>query len=1252
MSILLVLLTIVIAGYTYLTDSSRVRSMAQAYLSHLLGGRVEIGGATLSIFEGLRVDDVKVHVDPDPRKPDSLLFSAQAFVVNYDPRKLIQGQLEATEIIAQKPHVYLTLTGKSPGDRWNYQRLAKNQPPPPTPTPAVPPRIALPQLLLRNAVVEISEVRGGKRCHVGQLDIDGQLTPVGDGQRYQFEMQSRGFTEGLGPYAHGTVSVNTGELTAHLGNVQFSEDIRSMFPADLRDWWERHELSGRVESVDLSYSPPHDGARPTFSVQTVVRGITLAVHREEWSGSDEIARWQRLREAVALMDVPYRVAGFGPARPDIVSELVDTAPLRLREVSGTFVFNQDAIDIKDLLVRVGRGDAEHPDATNAFRIAGHMAGYGPDAPLQLSVSSADQSGVYFPAHPRFMDSMPRDVRNFYNDLKPQGSCRIDASVDRPVAGTMPRVHAKVDIVEAQFLFRQFPYLFRGASGSISFGPDPVTGKNYVNVLHMHGSGPVGGLNEHADIDVSGRVGPLGPENPEPGFDLRATGRNVCAEPELLAAMPPDVRDELRIFDAPGRGEFPQFRGNFVTLIRRAPGPGKRMTFDTDVDMLDGSGRVVGFPYLLRHAHGKINVRDGYVDVLNATVEDGKSSAVVTGRVRWADETGRNQPLDMNLKLAVRNMPINDELIAAMPGEQGAWLKKLGVAGAIDCDGRVFTIVPDGWRERVKPGHKAPDPPVKFDLAIGIHDGTVWPEAGMFSVSSVTGKLHLTTERLDILDLHGRREEGEIGISGGFTFAAAAPRMALHVTARNLLLDRPLYAMLPLDGRKAWDEVRPEGTADAVIDFQGPLGPDQPPAVASASPHLEFALPAGDSFHALLMPRKLSVKVKTAPYPLTFTSGQVTIDPGHATLKDLVGNHGPAKLTVAGEGSLGIAPVWNLTLHAENLPLDGELRAAMPPVLRDVVDGLKLTGTLGLDFPKLTYRVSQSTDADPDVDVGGLLTLRNGSMDAGMPLTGIQGGLQFTTATRQGKIQSLSGSMALDSLNLGGRPVRDLRLDLLRAPGTNDLHIDKLRAKVAGGELGGGAVITFPEEGANSYTMNLIARDADVKTLTGETDQDIRGELTASLSLEGKWGDASARRGRGDVVVAGKQLYRIPLMLGLMQVTNLSLPIGQPFTKATARYTVEGARVNFEQMDLRADSMMMSGSGYLDFGTKQVRMTLSTDNPGGFKIPFISDLWQGARQELLKINVQGTVQDPKVQPTSMGVITTTIDQVFKGESAKK
>ena len=59
----------------------------------------------------------------------------------------------------------------------------------------------------------------------------------------------------------------------------------------------------------------------------------------------------------------------------------------------------------------------------------------------------------------------------------------------------------------------------------------------------------------------------------------------------------------------------------------------------------------------------------------------------------------------------------------------------------------------------------------------------------------------------------------------------------------------------------------------------------------------------------------------------------------------------------------------------------------------------------------------------------------------------------------------------------------------------------------------------------------MLRNADVATLAGPTEKDIKGKLTASLAIEGDWGDPATRRGRGDVSVAGKDMYRIPLVLG-------------------------------------------------------------------------------------------------------------------------
>ena len=167
-------------------------------------GGVEVDKATLSIFEGLRLDGVRIYVDDGesianpPR--NTAIFSAQTFVVRYHPRSILLGELEATQIIAQKPQVRLV----EDVDRreWNFQRLGKApRIVPPTRRTKRAPR--LPELLLRNARVQITELRGGKPSLRGHMTLDGRFSPSEEAGRYVFALQSRGANEGLGPRVTG-----------------------------------------------------------------------------------------------------------------------------------------------------------------------------------------------------------------------------------------------------------------------------------------------------------------------------------------------------------------------------------------------------------------------------------------------------------------------------------------------------------------------------------------------------------------------------------------------------------------------------------------------------------------------------------------------------------------------------------------------------------------------------------------------------------------------------------------------------------------------------------------------------------------------------------------------------------------------------------------------------------------------------------------------------------------------------------------
>ena len=210
-------------------------------------------------------------------------------------------------------------------------------------------------------------------------------------------------------------------------------------------------------------------------------------------------------------------------------------------------------------------------------------------------------------------------------------------------------------------------------------------------------------------------------------------------------------------------------------------------------------------------------------------------------------------------------------------------------------------------------------------------------------------------------------------------------------------------------------------------------------------------------------------------------------------------------------------------------------------------------------------------------------------------------------------------------------------------------MDKLRAKVAGGELAGNAVIIFPEQGSQPLRDQPGNSKRRRQRIDGENSQDVRGELTASLPSKANGMTpppaGAGRRGRRRQATLSHTADARPVAGDEpLAPDRAALHQGDRAIQRRGR-----ASISSNGTSARACHV---GTGYLDFGTKQVRLNLMTDNPGGFKIPFITDLWQGVSQELLQYQRPGTVQDPKVQPSSMGVITTTIDQVFKGDAAKK
>jgi hypothetical protein len=735
-----------------------------------------------------------------------------------------------------------------------------------------------------------------------------------------------------------------------------------------------------------------------------------------------------------------------------------------------------------------------------------------------------------------------------------------------------------------------------------------------------------------------------------------------------------VKQALRNLDADGKGLYPKFKGGFECRINRPIGPKSIWIIDTDVTLVDAAGKMVVFPYFMEHVTGRLAIREGYMDIIGATMKKNDSSLVIEGRVTWragvggkaleaGEVVGAVTPPRPDLKITARNVPIDKDLLAALPEDRRGWLQKVGLTGTLDIDGRVWRPGPGGSADLAR-SESGSELTHAFDLTL--HHGTIWPMEGTFAISNLGGKLRLLPDRMIINEMTGKRGAADLAGRGEVSWPQNKPSVFFSGTASKLQLDNTLYRILPAGAKSAWDAVKPEGVVDLDLSYNGAVGVDSSATtIASTSPTVQASTlqattkpsPVHD-IDLIIHPVKLAATVQAMPYRLDDITGTIRLSGGKVTLTDLAGKHDAATVHVAGSGSMERTD-WNLRLSGDNVRVDDAFRKALPGGLASLVDSLKLKGTIGFEFPKLdiratpadhipaTHPTTTAPNSPPlDVDFAVKLALGDGSIDVGVPMTQMNGKLDFQGDVRANKLASLTGPIDLTSMQLAGRSAQDVHAEFFKPADADALRIGKITGGFCGGEIAGLLDLGFPDVGPSRYVMSLVLRNGDLKEVSGMTDQNLSGELSASLAVEGDWSDPRSRRGRGDVAVNGKEMYKIPLVLGLLQITNLSLPITSPFNEGSARYNVDGQTVTFESLELRSHDMLMSGEGKLDFGSKKVSMSFTTDNPNWPKVPILGDIVQTAKHELLQIHVKGTLEEPTINAGN--TVTTTVDEVLRSD----
>ena len=1260
---LLGLLTLLIVGYAYVTDGGRVRGQAETYLSRLVGGPVHVERATLSLFEGLRLEGVSVAAPPRPDagdddEPEKPIFTARSVRIDYDPLQLLAGRIEAARVVAVDPHVRLV---EDIGDEtWNFQRLRRR---PSTGGKFTPPE-QLPEILLRNAQLDYARRFGSALLPRGSVGVEAQLTPTATTGDYRFAVQTRGLSldpDSPGPRAGGTLDLHDGFVDARLEDVDFAAMV-DVLPRAVSDLWRRHGITGRLDvpqlRIDWTKLVPvatldNDVQMlPQFRVAVRLHDATVQGLPEQWLPPEEVAARRWLVAKLGRWRSDHPVSRLDEAAGTVIDGL-RLRPVRLTGVSGGFVFTEQGGRINGLV-----GDLEG----NRLRVDGVIGGYSRDAALSIVVQNADDV-LSVPRELPYVTSLPRQIREVYDRFLPTGQARLRLELHRPASPdglpVRPLITGHVDVVDGTFALDRFPYPVRNAKGRLILGYDAAKQQDQLTLENLGGNGIAGGPNADAEMVVNGLIAPL---NSVAGFDITVTGKNVRHEPAMEAALPEPARKALEEFD-PSRhnkgvdfdGKSPapalDFAGNFIAQVRRPAGRDQHWDFRIDLFLDRLSGALVSFPYPIHDAAAQVTIFPDHVQVVRGTLTravakdqgGGVSTMGVVGRADWGKRPGdpddlTSRPLRLDLSFTGDEIATGPALWGALPPEAAQQLKALGLGGRADAmAARVYTDANDR---------------LQWDVTLDFKDGRFWPSSGAFNLSDVAGRVRVLPDSVQLSDVTAKRGDGEITVNGTIGLGDGG-RSDLALSAVKLPLDSALYELLPTAAKGAWDALRPAGATDGTAAIAGST------AVLTGSSATTQPSTAV-VYDVTLQPRGLSVRPDVFPYDLQNVRGTIRVTPQKITVTNVTAEHAvagrekPARLFLGGVGDLGGAPgggdLWQLQPKLLDAPLDDALLAALPAGMAETVRSLTAGGTLSADFDVL--RVTTNSQSSPDVAFKATARMSGAKADVGVPIADLDGTADVAGTYENGELHEVSGDFAASKFTAAARPGADLRGRFNLPAGSRVLSFDDLSASVAGGTLGGDVTLTFGETAADKtkYRVGFGVRDADVRKLVSSAgkEADFGGNLTARLDLEGTFEDAASRRGRGEVLVEGRKLYDLPLVLGVLQVTNLALPIAEPFREATARFNIDGPRVVFDTISLGAADMRMSGQGTLDFDSQKVDLTFTTSNHGWAAIPLLGNIVGMARDELLRIHVRGTLQKPEVSAGTLPTVTSTIDEVFRSK----
>ena len=667
---------------------------------------------------------------------------------------------------------------------------------------------------------------------------------------------------------------------------------------------------------------------------------------------------------------------------------------------------------------------------------------------------------------------------------------------------------------------------------------------------------------------------------------------------------------------------------------------------------DVSVRDKEFPYKVEHITGMIKLTER-----SATFEKltGRHKDVDLDFAGWAKDFGANWKY--LLQITSNNMLLDKDLYNALKeGAQRFWT-------AFSPSG---VVAINYSRSRLSPTDK------QTALAVELLDVESKYIGFEYPLKNTRGKLFFEASGIDFSDVISQWEGRKITINGDVEYGKGdKPIYDVLVESENIPLDSTLEEALPERQKDIYNQFEMAGIIDATIKISS----SQDDNVAT--------------FTAEVFPKGSTIKARALPIVISDVRGKIVFEPEKTDIEKLTGRYERGTVELSGN-------VWPaekerdlnycLSMRAQSIDLNEELIEVLPGSLGGILTELKpggevnFTADLGKDAKGdcsgnrlIVECLGNTIDCDllpyPLRDVSGQMTIkqnrieleditaramhkvRGEPVESTMKMNGniVLGGEQADGKSR--KITAGELEFSGEHVRLKGKTLDRLDTSLVYESESKTWISQHFIADFYDGKMIGKLQFEQFSEGGLGYFLEASVAGADLEKFLSDRPEEkgpeehySTGTINGSLSLVGSLGDDNIRLGRCRLKIIEMEVGKLSPLAKLLTVLNLTEPGDYAFDQMLVDAYIQDNKVFFRQMDLSGKSLAFNGSGWLDLKTDDINLMLTargrrlaTKKPSIFE-----SLTEGLGRAVVRVEVSGNANDPKVATKTLPVIGETLE----------